>query len=191
MSNTEPQNEDPVEAPAADTVAADAAAFEAEQAKSRDALLRALAEVENTRRRAERQTAEARIYAIDRFANDLLPIADTLGRAIAAVSAQAREIADEPTRNLIEGVELTERALLDAFARHGLKQTGAKGEPFDPNRHQAVAQAPSDQPANTVMEVLQPGYVLGDRTLRAAMVLVSAGPASAAPQGQGGVDIKV
>jgi molecular chaperone GrpE len=191
MSNTEPQNtEEPAEAPAATVEADAAAAFEAEQAKSRDALLRALAEVENTRRRAERQTAEARIYAIDRFANDLLPIADTLGRAIAAVSAQARESADEPTKNLIAGVELTERALLDAFARHGLKQTGAKGEPFDPNRHQAVAQAPSDQPANTVMEVLQPGYVLGDRTLRAAMVLVSAGPASA-PQGQSGIDIKV
>lgn len=164
--------------------APDSAAFEAELAKARDELLRALAEVENTRRRAERQAAEARAYAIDRFANDLLPVADTLARALAAAP---RDSADESMRNLLTGVELTERALIEAFARHGLKRIGAKGDMFDPNVHQAVAQAPSDQPAGTVVEVMQPGFVLGDRTLRAAMVVVSAGPGSAAAQ----VDIKV
>jgi molecular chaperone GrpE len=162
----------------------DAAAFQAELAKARDELLRALAEVENTRRRAERQAAEARVYAIDRFAADLLPVADTLARALAAAP---RDSSDESLRNLVTGVEMTERALLDAFARHGLKRVGAKGDTFDPNVHQAVAQAPSDQPAGVVLEVMQPGYVLGDRTLRAAMVLVSAGASGPAAQ----VDIKV
>lgn len=165
--------------------APDVATLEAELAKVRDDMLRALAEAENTRRRAERQAAEARVYAIDRFAADLLPVADTLGRALAAAP---RDDVDEGFRNLLTGVELTERAMLDAFARHGLKRVGAKGEAFDPNIHQAVAQAPSDQPAGVVLEVLQPGYVLGERTLRAAMVLVSAGPANAAPAH---VDIKV
>ena len=174
------------------TDALEAGPFEAELAKARDELLRALAEVENTRRRGERQAQEARAYAIDRFARDLLPVADTLSRALAAVSPQAREAADETTHTFLAGVELTERALLDAFERHGLKRVGAKGEVFNPNLHQAVVQTPSDQPAGAIVEVLQPGYVLGDRTLRAAMVQVSAGPASVAPSDSGGgVDIKV
>lgn len=160
-------------------------ALQAELAKAREDMLRALAEVENTRRRAERQAAEARAYAIDRFAADLLPIADTLGRAIAAAPQDA---ADEAVRNLIAGLELTERTMLDAFARHGLKRVGAKGDAFDPNLHQAVAQAPSDQPAGIILEVMQPGYVLGDRTLRAAMVLVSAGGGQQTAQS---VDMKV
>lgn len=161
------------ENPAAEAAEApDTAALEAELSKARDEMLRALAEVENTRRRAERQAADARAYAIDRFANDLLPVADTLARALAAAP---RDDLDEGFRNLLTGVELTERAMLEAFARHGLRRVGAKGEAFDPNIHQAVAQAPSDQPTGVVLEVMQPGYVLGERTLRAAMVLVSAG----------------
>ncbi len=160
------------------------AALEAELAKARDEMLRALAEVENTRRRAERQAADARAYAIDRFAGDLLPIADTLGRALAAAP---RDSADDATRNLITGLELTERTLVDTFAKHGLKRVGAKGETFNPNLHQAVAQAPSDQPQGVILEVMQPGYVLGERTLRAAMVLVSSGVAQQAHS----VDVKV
>jgi molecular chaperone GrpE len=174
---------------ASDTVAEatpDATELQAELAKARDEMLRALAEVENTRRRADRQAQEARVYAIDRFAADLLPVADSLSRAL---QAAPRDDLDEGFRNLLTGVELTERALLEAFARHGLRRIGAKGEAFDPNLHQAVAQAPSDQPAGKIAEVMQPGYVLGDRTLRAAMVLVSAGPAGGAPAPN--VDIKV
>ena len=183
MSNeNQAQKSDAPEAPAAES-------FELELAKTRDDLLRALAEVENTRRRAERQAADARVYAIDRFAADLLPVADTLGRALAMISPQGRDAADETLRNLMAGVEMTERGLLDAFARHGLRRIGAKGETFDPNRHQAVVQLPSDQPAGTVLDVMQPGYVLGDRTLRAAMVSVSAGPA--ATEGGVKVDVKV
>ncbi len=163
----------------------DLEALQAELSKARDDMLRALADAENTRRRAERQSAEARVYAIDRFAQDLLPVADTLSRAL---QAAPRDSADEAIRNLITGLELTERSLIDAFARHGLKRVGAKGEAFDPKVHQAVAQAPGDQPAGSVQEVMQSGYVLGDRTLRAAMVLVSAGqPGAAAAH----VDIKV
>lgn len=160
------------------------AALEAEVAKARDEMLRALAEVENTRRRAERTAQEARTYAIDRFAADLLPVADTLSRALAAAP---RDDVDEGFRNLLTGVELTERALIEAFARHGLKRVGDRGDKFDPNIHQAVAQAPGDAPAGTVLEVMQAGYVLGDRTVRAAMVLVSTGPGASAPN----VDIKV
>lgn len=166
--------------------APDVATLEAELAKARDEMLRALADAENTRRRAERQAADARVYAIDRFAGDLLPIADTLGRAL---EAAPRDTADESVRNLITGLELTERTLVDVFSKHGLKRVGAKGDQFDPKIHQAVAQAPSDQPSGVVLEVMQPGYVLGERTLRAAMVLVSAGGGaqSVAPS----VDIKV
>ena len=178
-SNAAPETADAAPAP-------DIAALEAELAKARDEMLRALAEVENTRRRAERQAAEARAYAIDRFANDLLPVADTLARALAAAP---RDDLDEGFRNLLTGVELTERAMVDAFARHGLKRVGAKGDTFDPNLHQAVAQAPSDEPSGVVLEVVQPGYVLGDRTLRAALVVVSAGGGAQAPAPT--VDIKV
>lgn len=166
------------------TVTGVIARLEAEAVKARDDMLRALAEVENTRRRAERQAQEARAYAIDRFAADLLPIADTLARAL---SAAPRDDLDEGFRNLLTGVELTERQMMEAFARHGLKRVGAKGDAFDPKVHQAVAQAPSEHPSGTVLEVMQPGYVLGDRTVRAAMVLVSAGP----PAGAQTVDIKV
>lgn len=184
MGMTNESNAEPEQAPDAEGAAPDLALFEAELAKARDELLRALAEAENTRRRADRQVQDARVYAIDRFAGDLLPVADSLSRALAAAP---RDDLDEGFRNLLTGVELTERALLDAFARHGLKRVGTKGEPFDPNVHQAVAQAPGDQPAGTVLEVMQPGYVLGERTLRAAMVVVSAGPAGAGPS----IDIKV
>lgn len=162
-----------------------AAGPETELSKVRDELLRALAEIENTRRRGERQAQDARAYAIDRFAVDLLPVADTLRRAL---NAAPREIADEAIKTLVAGLELTEKALQETLARHGLRQVGASGEAFDPKVHQAVAQAPSEAPAGIVIEVMQPGYLLGDRTLRAAMVVVSAGPATAAAPS---VDIKV
>jgi len=164
---------------------------EAEMAQMKDQLLRALAETENARRRAERESGDARVYAIDRFAKDLLAVADHLGRALAAVSEEQR--ADAAMQTLLDGVAMTETALIDAFGRHGLKRVGAKGEKFDPNLHQAVAQIPSDAPAGSIADVFQPGYTLGDRTLRAAMVAVSLGAAAneSPPPAQGGVDIKV
>lgn len=161
--------------------------LQAELAKAREDVLRAMADAENTRRRAAREAQDARTYAIDRFASDLLPIADTLGRAL---QAAPRDSNDEAVKNLLTGLELTERSLLETFSRHGLKRVGAIGETFDPKLHQAVAQAPSAHPAGVVAEVMQSGYVLGDRTVRAAMVLVSSGQSNAGAS-PSTVDIKV
>lgn len=184
------------QAPEAARETVDVAGLQAELAKAKDDMLRALAEAENIRRRAERQTQDARAYAIDKFARDLLPVADTLARAIEAISAEARAAMDDQARNLVEGVELTERALIEVFARNQVRRVGAKGEAFDPNLHQAVAQAPSEAPANTIAEVMQPGYVLGERTLRPAMVVVSVGSPAKPPEQQqqgasGNIDIQV
>lgn len=178
--------------PAAPSAEERIAALEAEVAKAKDDFLRALAEAENSRRRSERQAADARVYAIDRFARELLPVADTLSRALEAFPAAARDSADDATRTFVEGLALTERTMLEAFSRNGLKRIGAKGEKFDPNLHQAVAQIPSDAPANHIAEVMQPGYALGDRTLRAAIVAVSLGQSAQPPAPEGPqVDIKV
>ncbi len=171
-------------APLEQDVAPAAPDLAAELAQMKDALLRALAETENTRRRGERQVQEARVFAIDRFARDLLAVADNLGRALETVPDDARVNAEPAVQTFIEGVALTEKALLEAFGRHGLRRTGAKGEAFDANLHQAVAQIPSDQPAGSVAEVFQSGFVLADRTLRPAMVAVSAGAPATAPPSQ-------
>jgi molecular chaperone GrpE len=193
MSETEEQPGG--EGPAPTPEEARIAALEAELAKAKDDHLRALAEIENTRRRAEKAAADARVYAIDRFAGDLLPVADTLTRAIQALGPEALAALDEAMRGLVDGVGMTERVLLEAFARHGLKRVGARGDKFDPNLHQAVAQFPSaDVPSGAVAEVMAPGYVLGERTLRAAMVAVSLGAAANEPDdppASGGVDITV
>lgn len=156
-------------------------ALRAEIADLRDKLLRALAEAENTRRRAERQAADARAFGIDRFARDLLPVADALGRAIASLPEAARAGLSPDVKAFAEGVELTERTLLQAFERNGLKPTPGAGAAFDPNMHQAVAQIPSDHPAGSVAEVFQSGFLLAERTLRAAMVAVSLGRPAPGP----------
>lgn len=196
MNETPDQKEPPIEAVAEPVVAERTVAdVEAELAQVKDQMLRALAETENARRRAEREAAEGRVYAIDRFARDLLAVADNLGRALQAVAPEQRALADESLKTMLDGVEMTERALIEIFARHGLKRVGARGEKFDPNVHQAVAQIPSDAPSGAIADVFQPGYVLGDRTLRAAMVAVSLGaPTHESPppaEGGGNVDIKV
>lgn len=146
--------------------------------QTQEHLLRALAEVENVRKRGERAVHEARIYAIERFARDLMAVSDNLQRAVQS----APEAPEEPVRSLIEGVQLTEKSLAEIFARHGLRAIGARGDRFDPNLHQAVAQIPSESPAGSVAEVFQAGYVLGDRTVRAAMVAVSLGMAQSEPK---------
>jgi molecular chaperone GrpE len=148
-------------------------AAQAEIETLKDAGLRALAESENIRRRAEREKTDARLYAIDKFARDLLSVADNLGRAISTAPEAFR--GDAAFDGYVTGVEMTERELQGAFERHGLTRVGAKGEKFDPALHQAVAQIPSDLPAGEIAEVFQPGYVLAGRTVRAAMVAVSAG----------------
>lgn len=154
--------------------AARAAALEAELAEHKDRLLRALAETENTRRRAQREREDAAKYAIAGFAKDLLSAADNLRRALD--SLPEAEVRDELTRSLLAGVAATERELLSVFERHGIRRIDPRGERFDHNFHQAVFEAERpDQPSGTVAEVLQPGWVLHDRLLRPAMVGVAKG----------------
>jgi molecular chaperone GrpE len=148
------------------------AALEAELADTKDRLLRALAETENVRRRLQRERDDAQKYAVSGFAKDLLSAVDNLRRALDAVPES--EVADQRTRLLLDGVAATERELLAAFERHGLKRIDPKGEMFDHNLHQAIFEAERPgAPAGTVIEVLQPGYVLHDRLLRPAMVGVA------------------
>ena len=152
------------------------AAPEAEIAEHKDRLLRALAEAENTRRRTQRERDDAAKYAVTSFARDLLSAADNLGRALDSLpEAEAR---DERTRSLLAGVAATERELLSVFERYGIRRIDPLGEPFDHNFHQAIFEAErADQPPGTIVEVLQPGYVLHDRLLRPAMVGVAKPPA--------------
>ena len=170
----------------------------AELDEMRDKLMRAVADAENTRKRAQREIKETREYAVTGFARDMLDIADNLSRALASVDDEARADAGPALATLLEGVELTEKRLLSTLERHGVKKVEPEpGEPFDPNRHQAAANIPSDQPKGRIAHAMQPGYVIGERTLRAAMVVVSAGPAEGGgeaeddtpPKPEGGVDV--
>ena len=169
--------------------------LESELDDLRERLLRAVADADNTRKRAEKEMKETRDYAVSRFAGDMLGVADNLARALDA-ARKTGEAEDSPVlKTLMEGVEMTERALISALGRNGVAPIDPQpGEAFDPHRHQAAAQIPSDQPSGKIAAVLQTGYVIGSRTLRAAMVAVSAGPAQAAPPSEGGeggqVDIK-
>lgn len=147
-------------------------ALETELADVKDRLLRALAESENTRRRAQREREDALRYAAAGFAKDLLSAADNLRRALDSLPEE--EAGDERTKSLLLGVAATERELLSAFERHGIRRIDPRGERFDHNYHQAVFEIENTgQPGGTVVEVLQPGYVLHDRLLRPAMVGVA------------------
>ncbi|MBO6584077.1 MAG: nucleotide exchange factor GrpE [Hyphomonas sp.] len=153
--------------------------LEIEKEELREQLLRTLADLDNTRKRAERQVSDARVYAIEKFAGDLLSVSDNLSRALAALTDEDRAALSEAGRNLFEGIEMTEKELHTALARHGVTVIAAlPGDTFDPNLHQAVANIPSDQPNGTIASCFQPGWKIGERTLRAAMVAVSAGAAN-------------
>jgi molecular chaperone GrpE len=169
-----PDSEAPPAGPGDEAPAADAlAASQAEAAALKDQLLRALAETENVRRRAQRDREEAGKYAITAFARELVGVADNLRRAIAAIPPEALAN-DEALKNLAAGVELTERQLLTAFERFQLRKIEPLGEKFDSNLHQAMFELPAQgQPTGTVLQVLQPGYVLHDRLIRPAMVAVA------------------
>ena len=145
-----------------------------ESAEFKDKLLRTLAEMENLRKRTEREVTDARIYGIAAFARDVLAVADNMHRALAAIGPELREGADAKVKALIEGVELTERELLKSLEKNGVKKFSPQGEKFDPNVHQAMFEMPtSDQPPGQVAQVIQAGYMIGDRVLRPAMVAVS------------------
>ena len=155
------------------------AVLEAELAEHKDRLLRALAEAENTRRRAQRERDDATKYAISGFAKELLSAADNLRRALD--SLPEAEVGDERTRSLLAGVAATERELLSVFERHGIRRIDPMGERFDHNLHQAIFEVEhGDRPPGTIVEVLQPGYLLHDRLLRPAMVGVAKPPAKPA-----------
>ena len=159
--------------PEAATAASDPAEMlkraETEAADLKDAYLRARADTENLRRQSQLDLARAQKYAIEKFAEDLLPVKDALEQTAAAGAGVTLD-------TLKDGTDLTLKALQTAFSRARVIEVNPIGEKFDPHRHQAVQMVPSDQPANTVVEVLQKGYLLNDRVLRPATVTVSQGP---------------
>ena len=168
--------EDEAEAEAED----DVPRLQAELDDTNDRLLRAVAETENLRRRAVREREDAGKYAISAFARDMLPVIDNLRRALDSLPDEQRQ--DETLAGLISGVEITERELLTAFERHGIRRLEPLGEKFDHNFHQAMFHIESsDKPDGTIVEVVQAGYVIADRLLRPAMV----GVAKAANQAEG------
>jgi molecular chaperone GrpE len=152
------------------------AASAKEAAELKDRLLRTLAEMENLRRRTEREVAETRQYAVANFARDLLGVADNMQRALDTLSADFRDQADPVIKSHIEGVELTERELLKVLEKNGIKKFDPQGQKFDPNLHQAMYEVPDPNvPAGTVVQVMQPGYMIADRVLRPALVGIAKG----------------
>lgn len=176
----------PETVPTQDSVENPLAVVEAERNDLKDKLLRTLADMENLRRRTEREVADAKAYAVTSFARDMLGSADNLRRALENVPAEATA-SDAPLKALVEGVELTERELIKTLERHGVRKIDPQGEKFDPNLHQAMFEAPNPQIAKgLVSKVVQTGYKIGERVLRPALVGVSAGaPKPAEPSEDG------
>lgn len=157
-----------------------------ELAEAKDRTLRTLAEMENLRRRTAKEVSDARAYGITAFARDVLDIADNLQRALDAVPAEIKANADPGLKGLLEGVELTERSLLNTLEKNGVTKFDPVGEKFDPNFQQAMFEVPDPSvPAGTVVQVVQTGFKIGERILRPAMVGVAKGGAKPAPAGEG------
>jgi len=154
----------------------------AQKADLTERLMRAHADIQNLHKRLEREREETAKYAISKFARDTVAVADNFERAINAVPEEA--LADNPMlKSLLDGVTMTEREFLNVLEKHGVVRITPKGEPFDPHRHQAMAeQEDASVPTGTVLQVYQPGYMIADRVLRPAMVVVSkGGPRAAKP----------
>ena len=151
--------------------------LEMELATLKDQALRAMADAENVKRRSEKEVTAARIFGIERFANDILSVHDNLSRALQSLDGTDKSELGDNAKNLVEGIELTEKDLMAVLARHGVTAVPGQGSKFDPNVHQAVANIPSDEDKGNVATVMQSGFKIGDRTLRAAMVAVSTGKA--------------
>lgn len=188
-ANEEPAN--PAEAPKAEPqdaiaapdveVAADLEALLAENTDMRDRLLRTMADMENLRKRSEREKADTTRYAISNFARDVLTLGDNLKRVIDHMPAETAD-QDPALKGLIDGVKLTERELLNMLDRHGVSLIEPLGQRFDPNTQQAMYEVPTTEvPDGTVVEVMQAGYTIGDRCLRPAMVAVAKGGGKPAP----------
>ncbi len=155
---------------------------EQEISELNDRILRIAAELENTRRRAAREKVDAGRYAIAGFARDLLAVADNFDRALRAAGIEGDSLPEgrsDAFMGLLSGIQMTEKELLSVLERHGVNRIDASGEKFDPNLHQAVAQVPDGSiPTGHVVDVAQPGFTIGERVLRAAMVTVSSGAAA-------------
>jgi molecular chaperone GrpE len=170
---------------AAQAEPAPSTALERELADMKDRLLRTLAEMENLRRRTEREVADARMYGISAFARDILNVADNMHRALHALDEELRARADGAVKALLDGVELTERELMNVLEKHGVTRIEPLGQKFDPHRDQAMYEVEDTSvPAGTVVSVVQAGYLIGERVLRPALVAVSKGGAKAPPQGE-------
>ena len=183
---SEPQTPAPSAPPESETAPASSAdeqeTLKAENADLRDRLLRALAEVENVRRRADRDRQDASQYAVTGFARDMLAIADNFSRALGACPKDLLEGLDPKVKGVIEGVEATERQLLSTLERHGIKPIDTADGKFDPHRHQAIAEVPgSGKPKGTIVNVVQSGFTIGERLLRPAMVTVAAAESAPPP----------
>jgi len=164
-------------------------ALKAEVESLKDQRLRALAEAENIRRRAEREKSDASQYAVTKFARDMLGIADNFARALAAVPAQVRDTADPQVKAVLDGVEATDRQLIQTLERYGVKAVDTSDGKFDPNLHQAIAEVPGNGKAPcTIVDVVQAGFMIGERLLRPAMVTVAKKDVPAQPAS---VDTKV
>jgi molecular chaperone GrpE len=183
-TSTQPATEPGAEAPQADPAVAPkpSTSLDRELADMKDRLLRTLAEMENMRKRTERDVADARSYGISSFARDILGVADNMHRALQALDDELRAKADDATKALLEGVELTERELMSALEKHGVKRIEPLNQKFDPNRHQAMFEKEDPSvPSGTVVQVMQAGYTIGERVLRPALVAVSKGGAKPPP----------
>jgi len=174
MSSDEGEMQQPANDAGPEAAQDEVSTLKAEVADLKDRLLRALAEAQNTRRIAERERQEASQYAVTRFARDMLTIADNFGRALAALPAEKLAAADPAVRAVIEGVEATERQLLQVLETHGVKAIDTSDGKFDPNLHQAIAEVPGmGKPAGTIVDVVQQGFTLNGRLLRPAMVTIA------------------
>jgi molecular chaperone GrpE len=164
------------------------AALRAEVAELKDRLLRALADAENTRRRAERDKQDASQYAVTKFARDMLLVADNFNRALQSCPPEIRAEAAPQLKAVLDGVEATERQLLGILERHGVKTIETENARFDPHLHQAIAEVPAEgRPAGSIVNVVQTGYVIADRLLRPAMVTIArAEPTTPPPESKTG-----
>lgn len=169
-----PQPAEPTLEAAERAIEIEMARLSAEAAEFKDKLLRTLADMENLRRRTEREVKDARDYALTSFARDLLSVTDNFERALGAAPAELKE--NETAKAFINGVDLTGRELAKVLEKHGIRKVEPHGQKFDPNLHQAMFEIPNaDVPNGTVLQVLQPGFTIADRVLRPALVGVSKG----------------
>jgi molecular chaperone GrpE len=167
---------DPAAQPDATAAPKASTSLDRELADMKDRLLRTLADMENMRKRTDREVQDAKVYGVSSFARDILGVADNMHRAMQALDDELRAKADDSMKALLDGVELTERELMNVLDKHGVKKLEPQGQKFDPNRHQAMFEVEdASVPNGTVVQVMQAGYTIGERVLRPALVAVSKG----------------